>query len=102
MAIKLLSRIWKFSKKWKLGNNPPELFFKKFPRKIWISKNRNVFIRTLADEYVYKISRRYLEKPLSFAVSNDQKGHFLCYFGEAFGILSIINFCPIWAVQKVL
>ena len=43
------------------------------------SENRNRCLRTLADEYVSKISSRYIGKRLSFAVSNAQKGHLLRY-----------------------
>ena len=44
--------------------------------KIWeISefRKRNIRERTLGDEYVYGITRKYLEKRMSFAISNIQR-----------------------------
>ena len=54
-------------------------------------------IRKPADEYVYIILSRHLEKQLSFPVFSAQKGHF-CALCDDLGIFRIFNFCPILTV----
>ena len=76
MAIELLCQIWKILKIEKNNN----IFFQNIPEHFSIFKKTKICIRTLPDEYVYKISSGYLKKRLSFAILNAQKGHFLRYF----------------------
>ena len=42
-------------------------------------KKRKICVGALTDEYVYKISSRYREKRLSFAVLNAQKATFTLF-----------------------
>ena len=57
-------------------------------------------IRKLAEEYLYKLSRRYLWKLLMFAIFNAQNGRFLRYLWE-FRYFSDFQFLSDLGLQKV-
>ena len=84
---------WNFGNFWKLENMSSKNFvFNNFWENFEFSKNQNMCVRTLADEYVCKFSSRYLEKRLHFDVLDAPKGHFFylrgfCHFPD-FQILS--------------
>ena len=69
MAIKLLSRFY-FAKNSKNWENDQD---QNFPRVFLFSKRRNICKTTLADGKVCKISTRYLEKRMSFAILDAKK-----------------------------
>ena len=74
------SKFWKFLKIFKIFNN--FFSFSKFPpSKSKFSKNRSICSRAMADEYVYKISSRYLQKWLRYDIKHVKNRHFSRHFG---------------------
>ena len=71
---------WKFSKMSKIFNNF-FLFQYFFPSKSKFSKNRTTCWRAIADEYVYKMLSRYLQKWLRYDIKHVKTGTFSRHFG---------------------
>ena len=82
-ATKLLSRIFKILKILKIFQKNAQFFFfsRQFPPKSKFSKNRNICQRVMSDEYVYKISSRYLQKWLRYSIKHVKNRRFSRHFG---------------------
>ena len=72
--------------------------FSKIFQDQFLIKKRYMCIRTLADEYVYKVPSCFLEKQLSFAVLNAQKATF-SLFTRISAFLLFSFFVPFWPIK---
>ena len=83
--------------------NTNKKFYWKFPKKIFgFFKNRNIYERTLFNEYMYAQNFELLAwKMAEFCRFECPKRLLFYAIFEDLGVFPIFKFCPIWAVQKV-